>query len=144
LDTPLSHVAVAGKKALVVDDDIRNIFAITSLLERYRMQVVFAEDGGSGIKLLRENPDIEVVLMDMMMPDLDGYEAIRLIRSEPAWKTLPIIAVTARALKEDRQQCLNAGASDYLSKPIAVGRLLELIELWTQGSLRSQGQAENV
>jgi two-component system chemotaxis sensor kinase CheA len=126
-----ARVAVAGKKALVVDDDIRNIFAITSLLERHRMKVIFAEGGRSGIQLLRENPDIEVVLMDIMMPDLDGYEAIRLIRSEPAWKTLPIIAVTARALKEDREQCLDAGASDYLSKPIEEDRLLKLIERWT-------------
>jgi CheY-like chemotaxis protein len=126
-----SRVSVAGKKALVIDDDIRNIFAVTSLLERYRMQVIFAEDGRSGIKSLRENPDIEVVLMDIMMPELDGYEAIRQIRSEPAWKSLPIIAVTARALKEDREQCLNAGASDYLAKPIEEDRLLKLIELWT-------------
>src|SRR5207245_6259761 len=93
--------------------------------------VIFAEDGRSGIKSLRENPDIEVVLMDVMMPELDGYEAIRQIRSEPAWKTLPIIAVTARALNEDREQCFNAGASDYLAKPIEEERLITLIELWT-------------
>jgi CheY-like chemotaxis protein len=123
---------VGGKKALVVDDDIRNIFAITTLLERHRMQVVYAESGAAGIAALRESPDIDVVLMDIMMPEMDGYETIRIIRSENRWEDLPIIAVTARALKEDRDQCLRSGASDHLAKPIDENKLVQLIALWTR------------
>jgi hypothetical protein len=123
---------VGGKKALVVDDDIRNIFAITTLLERHRMQVIYAESGASGIAALRENPGIDVVLMDIMMPEMDGYQTIGRIRSERQWEDLPIIAVTARALKEDRDQCLKAGASDHLAKPIDENKLVQLIALWTR------------
>ncbi|MBF6568894.1 MAG: HAMP domain-containing protein [Candidatus Binataceae bacterium] len=129
--------AVANKRALVVDDDIRNIFAITSLLERHRMNVIYAEDGRNGIKALRDNPNVDVVLMDIMMPEIDGYETIRMIREEEQWKDLPIIAVTARALKEDRDRCLSAGASDYLAKPIDEQKLIELIATWTHSRSRA-------
>jgi two-component system chemotaxis sensor kinase CheA len=123
---------VEGKKALVIDDDIRNIFAVTTLLERSRMRVVYAESGRAGIAMLRENPDVCVVLMDIMMPEMDGYETIRVIRAEPRWKDLPVIAVTARSLKEDRDQCLRSGASDHLAKPIDENKLIQLIALWTR------------
>ena len=123
---------VGGKKALVIDDDIRNIFAITTLLERHHMQVVYAESGAAGIAALRDGPEIDVVLMDIMMPEMDGYETIGIIRSEQRWKDLPIIAVTARALREDRDQCLKAGASDHLAKPIDENKLVQLIALWTR------------
>ncbi len=123
---------VGGKKALVIDDDIRNIFAITTLLERHRMRVVYAESGAAGIAALRESPDIDVVLMDIMMPEMDGYETIGIIRSERRWEDLPIIAVTARALKEDRDHCLSSGASDHLAKPIDENKLIQLIALWTR------------
>ncbi len=123
---------VDGKKALVVDDDIRNIFAVTTLLERYRMRVVYAESGRAAIDILRDHPDVDVVLMDIMMPEMDGYETIRIIRAEPRWKELPVIAVTARALKEDRDQSLRAGASDHMAKPIDENKLIQLIALWTR------------
>jgi HAMP domain-containing protein/signal transduction histidine kinase/CheY-like chemotaxis protein len=123
---------VEGKKALVVDDDIRNIFAVTTLLERYRMRVVYAESGRAAIDRLRENPDVDVILMDIMMPEMDGYETIRMIRTEARWKELPVIAVTARTLKEDRDQSLRSGASDHLAKPIDENKLIQLIALWTR------------
>jgi HAMP domain-containing protein/signal transduction histidine kinase/CheY-like chemotaxis protein len=128
---------VEGKKALVVDDDIRNIFAVTTLLERHRMRVVYAESGQGAIEMLRQNSDVDVVLMDIMMPEMDGYETIRVMRKEPQWQQLPIIAVTARALKEDREQSLRSGASDHLAKPIDENKLIQLIALWTRPQLRA-------
>jgi len=128
---------VEGKKALVVDDDIRNIFAVTTLLERHRMKVVYAESGRGAIEMLRQNPDVDVILMDIMMPEMDGYETIRIMRKEPQWQQLPIIAVTARALKEDREQSLRSGASDHLAKPIDENKLVQLIALWTRPHLRA-------
>jgi CheY-like chemotaxis protein/signal transduction histidine kinase/HAMP domain-containing protein len=108
---------LAGRKVLVVDDDIRNIFAITAALERYNVTVQYAENGRDGLELLKKTPDVDVVLMDIMMPELDGYEVMRLIRKEEAWKQLPIIALTAKAMRSDRDKCIQAGASDYISKP---------------------------
>jgi CheY-like chemotaxis protein len=131
----LADVSLAGRKVLVVDDDARNIFALTSVLESHELQVLYAEDGRAGIKLLHENPDIDVVLMDVMMPEMDGYETMQAIRSEPRYRDLPIIAVTAKALKEDRDKCLRAGASDYLPKPVDTDRLITLMKHW----LRSRG-----
>jgi CheY-like chemotaxis protein len=128
---------VEGKKALVVDDDIRNIFAVTTLLERHRMKVVYAESGQGAIEMLRQNPDVDVVLMDIMMPEMDGYDTIRVMRRDPQWQQLPIIAVTARALKEDREQSLRSGASDHLAKPIDENKLIQLIALWTRPHLRA-------
>ncbi|HEX9963316.1 MAG TPA: response regulator [Pyrinomonadaceae bacterium] len=119
-----------GKKVLIVDDDIRNIFALTSALERQQMQVVYAENGRDGIETLKKTAGIEGVLMDIMMPEMDGYEAMREIRQIPKFKSIPIIAVTAKAMKGDRQKCLEAGASDYITKPVDTERLLSLLRIW--------------
>jgi hypothetical protein len=122
--------SLAGKKVLIIDDDIRNIFALTSILELYRMRVIYAENGQDGIAKLQENPDLDVVLMDIMMPDMDGYETMRIIRKSGEYPSLPIIAVTAKAMKVDRSRCIEAGASDYISKPIDTEQLLSLLRVW--------------
>ena len=121
---------LAGKKALIVDDDMRNIFALTSMLERYQMQVLYAENGREGITLLGNTPDIDVVLMDVMMPEMDGYETTSLIRQKDQFKSLPIIALTAKAMQGDREKCLEAGASDYITKPVDTEQLLSLLRVW--------------
>ncbi|HEX8709009.1 MAG TPA: HAMP domain-containing protein [Pyrinomonadaceae bacterium] len=121
---------LAGRKVLIVDDDVRNIFALTSALESHNMEVVHAENGQEGIDLLRETPGIEAVLMDIMMPGMDGYEAIRTIRGIARFKDLPIIALTAKAMKADRDRCIEAGASDYISKPLDIDQLLSLLRVW--------------
>ena len=122
--------SVAGKKVLIVDDDVRNIFALTSILESHGLTVLYAENGKAGIAELGNNPDVDLVLMDVMMPEMDGYETMRAIREHPAFKALPIIAITAKALKDDREKCISAGASDYLPKPVDTEKLIELIRLW--------------
>ncbi len=121
---------LAGKKVLVVDDDLRNIFALTSLLERYEMEVVFAENGQDGITLLRSTPGVEVVLMDIMMPHMDGYDTMKAIRELAEFQALPIIALTAKAMKGDREKCIEAGASDYIPKPVDSAQLLSLLRVW--------------
>jgi signal transduction histidine kinase/DNA-binding response OmpR family regulator/HAMP domain-containing protein len=123
-------LALTGKKVLIVDDDMRNIFALTSALERYGMDVAFAETGQGGIDLLAARPDIDVVLMDIMLPEMDGYETIRRIRAMAGYETRPLIALTAKAMSGDREKCLAAGASDYISKPVDVGQLLSLLRVW--------------
>ncbi|MEA5450691.1 response regulator [Leptolyngbya sp. CCNP1308] len=125
-----SDPALAGKKVLIIDDDVRNIFALTSLLEQYDMAVVFAENGREGIETLRANPDVGIVLMDVMMPELDGYETTRLIRKQEQLRSLPIIALTAKAMQGDREKCIEAGASDYITKPVDTEQLLTLLRLW--------------
>jgi len=125
-----NEVTLAQKKVLVVDDDIRNIFALTSILERHQMEVVYAENGKDGIDFLEKTPGIEAVLMDVMMPGMDGYEAMRTIRKNKKFKSLPIIAVTAKAMKGDRERCIEAGASDYITKPVDVDQLLSLLRIW--------------
>jgi CheY-like chemotaxis protein len=122
---------LAGKKALIVDDDIRNIFALTSVLEQQGMVVYNAENGKDGIEVLTNTPHIDAVLMDIMMPELDGYDTIRIMRKLDAYKDLPIIAITAKAMKGDREKCIEAGASDYLSKPVNTEQLLSLLRVWT-------------
>jgi len=119
-----------GRKVLVVDDDVRNIFALTTGLERSQMKVVYAERGRDGLDLLRKEQDIEAVLMDVMMPEMDGYETMREIRKMPQFATLPIIAVTAKAMKGDREKCIEAGASDYIAKPVDMEQLLSLLRVW--------------
>jgi signal transduction histidine kinase/CheY-like chemotaxis protein/HAMP domain-containing protein len=119
-----------GKKVLVVDDDIRNIFALTSALERQQMQVVYAENGRDGIEMLKKTPGIDGVLMDIMMPEMDGYEAMQEIRQISKFKSIPIIAVTAKAMKGDRQKCIEAGASDYITKPVDTEQLMSLLRIW--------------
>src|SRR5438876_3823300 len=123
---------VSGKKVLIVDDDVRNIFALTSVLESYGLDVLYAENGRDGIAVLDRHPDVDVVLMDVMMPEMDGYETMRAIRRDLAHKALPIIAITAKALEDDREKCIQAGASDYLPKPVEADKLLELIRLWAR------------
>jgi signal transduction histidine kinase/ActR/RegA family two-component response regulator len=118
---------LAGRKVLVVDDDIRNIFAMTASLEQFGMTVLHAESGKESIEVLKSEPGIDVVLMDIMMPDLDGYDTIRIIRGLETLRDVPIIAVTAKAMKEDREKCLQAGANDYISKPVNVEQLSLLL-----------------
>jgi len=118
------------KKILVVDDDMRNVFALTAALENRNMQAVFAENGREGIEVLQKNQDIDLVLMDIMMPEMDGYEAIQSIRKLPEYASLPIIALTAKAMKNDREKCIQAGASDYISKPVNLEQLFSLIKIW--------------
>ncbi|MGF7048329.1 CheY-like chemotaxis protein/HAMP domain-containing protein [Paenibacillus sp. DS2015] len=119
-----------NKKILLVDDDIRNVFALSSVLESYGMEVVFAENGREALDILEERKDFDLVLMDMMMPEMDGYEAMTLIRQNPEYYRLPIIALTAKAMKEDRSKCIEAGASDYVKKPIRTEQLLSLMRVW--------------
>jgi CheY-like chemotaxis protein len=122
--------SLAGRTALIVDDDIRNIFALTSVLEQHDMRVEYAETGRDGILKLQEVPDIDVVLMDVMMPEMDGYEAMRQVRGLPEFKELPIIALTAKAMKGDREKCIEAGASDYITKPVDTDQLVSLLRVW--------------
>ncbi|HLX03981.1 MAG TPA: ATP-binding protein, partial [Candidatus Binatus sp.] len=122
--------SLKGKTVLIVDDDPRNIFAVKTLLEGHGMKTLHAENGRAGIVMLERHPEIDIALIDIMMPEMDGYETMRLIRANPAKRWLPMIAVTAKALKEDRERCMAAGASDYLAKPIDDGQLVELIRIW--------------
>lgn len=118
------------KKILIVDDDMRNIFSITAALEKQQVNVLFAQNGKEGIKAVQENTDIDLVLMDIMLPELDGYDAIRAIRKLPECASLPIIALTAKAMKNDREKCMEAGASDYISKPVKMDQLISSIRVW--------------
>jgi len=119
-----------GKKVLIIDDDIRNIFSIHAALEEYNIDILYAENGRDGISLLEANPDVDLVLMDIMMPEMSGLEAISIIREKEDFKTLPIIAITAKAMKHNREQCIEAGASDYISKPVNLEQLYSLIQVW--------------
>jgi hypothetical protein len=121
---------LAGKKVVIVDDDIRNIFAMTSMLERYKMEVHSAETGKAALELLQNEADTDLVLMDIMLPEMDGYETIRAVRKMYGFEQLPIIALTAKAMKGDREKCIDAGASDYISKPVDTERLLALLRNW--------------
>ncbi|GIP30450.1 histidine kinase [Paenibacillus sp. J23TS9] len=124
------EVLFEGKRILLVDDDIRNVFALSSVLEGYDMDVTFAENGREAIEILNSGKSFDLILMDMMMPEMDGYEAMRLIRQNPEFHKLPIIALTAKAMKEDRSKCIEAGASDYVKKPIQTEQLLSLMRVW--------------
>jgi CheY-like chemotaxis protein len=132
-----SDEALWGKKLLVVDDDMRNIFALTSLLEQHGLRVVSAENGAEAISLLDADLEIDAVLMDIMMPEMDGYETMRRIRQNPKNRLLPILALTAKAMKGDREKCLEAGASDYIAKPVNTEELLALLRIWLFGKQRS-------
>ncbi len=127
---PYKESLLEGKKVMIVDDDMRNVFALTTAFEGFHMDVIFAENGKEGIKVLHENPDTDLVLMDIMMPEMDGFEAMRAIRQIPQFQAMPIIALTAKAMKQDREQCIDAGASDYISKPINLEQLLSLMRVW--------------
>ncbi|HEY1936881.1 MAG TPA: HAMP domain-containing protein [Candidatus Angelobacter sp.] len=125
-----SDEALVGKKVLVVDDDVRNIFALSSVLERRGMTVLTAGTGREAISTLESTPDLAIVLMDIMMPEMDGYETMQVIRQNPAFRRLPIIALTAKAMKGDREKCLEAGASEYLAKPVNTDQLLSALRMW--------------
>jgi CheY-like chemotaxis protein len=122
--------SLQGRKVLIVDDDIRNIFSLTSVLEQYKVEVVYAENGRDGISILRSTPDIDVGLIDIMMPEMDGFQTIREIRRHEHLRDVPLIAVTAKAMKGDRQKCIEAGASDYVAKPVDIDLLLSLLRVW--------------
>ncbi len=121
--------SLAGKKVLVVDDDVRNIFALTAVLERHKMAVLSAENGRAALEELGQNPNVDIVLMDIMMPVMDGYETMRQIRQMKQFESLPMIALTAKAMQGDREKCLEAGASDYVSKPVDTDQLLSLLRV---------------
>ncbi|MBI3882661.1 MAG: response regulator, partial [Sphingobacteriales bacterium] len=119
-----------SKSVLLADDDVRNIFSMTKALEKHNMQVLPAMDGKEALALLKNNPSVDIILMDMMMPEMDGYETIKAIRSNPVTKNIPIIAVTAKAMTGDREKCIAAGASDYISKPVDIDQLVSLLRIW--------------
>ena len=125
-----SPEALRGRKVLVVDDDARNIFALTTVLENQEMEVLSATNGKQAIEIIGSTPDLSVVLMDIMMPEMDGYETMREIRKNAELRTLPILALTAKAMKGDREKCLEAGASDYIAKPVNTDQLLSLLRVW--------------
>ncbi|HUR88525.1 MAG TPA: response regulator [Ramlibacter sp.] len=125
-----STEVLRGRKVLVVDDDARNIFALTSVLENHEVEVVSATNGRQAIEIMENTPDLSMVLMDIMMPEMDGYETMREIRRQQQFRTLPILALTAKAMKGDREKCLDAGASDYIAKPVNTNQLLSLMRVW--------------
>jgi CheY-like chemotaxis protein len=125
-----SDEALVGKKVLVVDDDVRNIFALSSVLERRGIVVLTAGTGREAIATLESTPEVAIVLMDIMMPEMDGYETMQVIRQNTTFRRLPIVALTAKAMKGDREKCLEAGASDYLAKPVNTDQLLSVLRMW--------------
>jgi CheY-like chemotaxis protein len=126
----MSEDVLLDKKVLIVDDDVRNLFALTTALERYGLNVISAESGQEAIDLLDSSNDIDIVLMDIMMPEMDGFETMKRIRKVSRHKDLTIIAVTAKAMKGDRQRCIESGASDYITKPVNVDQLSSLMRVW--------------
>jgi CheY-like chemotaxis protein len=126
-----AYAGLAGSRILIVDDDVRNVYALTSALEDRGIDVVTADNGRTGIEVLQQHPmGIDLVLMDIMMPDMDGYETTRAIRKVDGFRELPIIALTAKAMRGDREKSLAAGASDYITKPVEINQLLSLMRLW--------------
>jgi CheY-like chemotaxis protein len=125
-----SAEVLRARKVLIVDDDARNIFALTSVLENHEVTVLSATNGRQAIEMIEETADLSMVLMDIMMPEMDGYETMREIRRDPRFRTLPILALTAKAMKGDREKCLDAGASDYIAKPVNTDQLLSLMRVW--------------
>lgn len=125
-----SDKQLAGRKVLIVDDDMRNIFALSSVLEEHNMEILSADNGRDAINILKEESGVEIVLMDIMMPEMDGMETMREIRKIPQLKNLPIVAVTAKAMKGDREKCIEAGAWDYLSKPVDTEQLISTLKAW--------------
>jgi CheY-like chemotaxis protein len=132
--------SVAGAKVLIVDDDIRNIFTLTSVLESWNIEVLHAERGAEGIDILEKLPEVDVALIDIMMPEMDGYQTMQEIKRRPAIAHIPLISVTAKAMKGDRQKCIDAGASDYISKPVDLDLLLALLRVWVS---RSRSRRQN-
>src|SRR5581483_11384842 len=126
-DDPASYAGLVGTRLLIVDDDVRNVYALTSALEDRGIEVLTADNGRRGIEVLRSHPDIDLVLTDIMMPDMDGYETTKAIRKIDGFRELPIIALTAKAMRGDREKSLAAGASDYITKPVEINQLLSLM-----------------
>jgi CheY-like chemotaxis protein len=146
---PKGETVLDGQKVLIIDDDMRNIFSLTSALEQYGLTVIFAENGLEGIEKLKETPDVDIALVDIMMPEMDGYETMRQIRKDARYQNLPLIAVTAKAMKGDREKCLEAGATDYVSKPVDIDQLLAVLRVQLsrstyvpEGKTHSNGAAE--
>jgi CheY-like chemotaxis protein len=133
---------LSGRKLVVIDDDIRNIFSLASALEDYGVELRYAESGRAGLELLEREGDAEVVLVDIMMPDMDGYETIRQIRGMPKYADLPVVAVTAKAMKGDRQKCIQAGASDYVAKPVDIDHLVSVLRVALQRTEQSRSAVE--
>jgi CheY-like chemotaxis protein len=133
-----SDKQLAGRKVLIVDDDMRNIFALSSVLEEHNMEILSADNGRDAINILKEEPGVEIVLMDIMMPEMDGMETMREIRKIPQLKSLPIVAVTAKAMKGDREKCIEAGAWDYLSKPVDTEQLISTLKAWLNDKSNAQ------
>jgi CheY-like chemotaxis protein len=125
----VSDPTLEGKSILIVDDDVRNIFALTSLFERYKMRVLYADNALEGLQKLQDNPDVSAAVIDIMMPNIDGFETIRQIRSRPEFARLPVFALTAKAMKGDREACLSAGATDYIAKPADPEHLLSMLRV---------------
>jgi CheY-like chemotaxis protein len=130
---PVRGVRFGGEKVLIVDDDIRNVFALTSVLEQHGLSVLYAENGREGIEVLEQHDDVAVVLMDIMMPEMDGYATTTAIRRMPQFAGLPIIALTAKAMKGDREKAIESGASDYVTKPVDPDHLLSVMHQWMRG-----------
>jgi len=141
--SPITRIVpeLAGAKVLIVDDDIRNIFSLTSVLESHDVEVLHAERGKDGILILEQTPGVDVALIDIMMPDMDGYETMHQIRRRPELSDLPLIAVTAKAMKGDRQKCLDAGASDYIAKPVDIELLLALLRVWVARARKAEASS---
>ncbi len=118
------------KKVLIVDDDVRNIYALATVLEECDMEAICSVNGQEGLDELKQHDDIAIILMDIMMPEMDGYEAMREIRKQPKYRKLPIIALTAKAMKDDKAKCIEAGANDYLTKPVDADKLMSLMQVW--------------
>src|SRR5262249_40583171 len=134
-----------GRTVLLIDDDARNIFALSSVLERRGMRVLTATTGSEAIALAETTPDLAIVLMDIMMPEMDGYQTIRVIRQKPGFRRLPIIAGAGKAMKGEREKCMEAGASDYLAKPVNTEQLLSALRMWLhrqprRGAMASDGK----
>jgi CheY-like chemotaxis protein len=130
--TPAAH-RLDGATVLIIDDDVRNVFALTSALELHGMTVLYSDNGAEGVRLLAEHPEVNIVLMDAMMPDQDGYETTRAIRRNHRFADLPVVFLTAKAMPGDRESALTAGASDYITKPVDLDELLERMAAWVTG-----------
>jgi CheY-like chemotaxis protein len=124
------EASLANKRVLIVDDDVRNIFALTAMLERQQMEVFSVDSGQDALETLERNADVDIALVDVMMPEMDGYELMTRMRQMPVFKDRPIIALTAKAMKGDREKCIEAGASDYIAKPVNNSHLLSMLRSW--------------
>src|SRR5262249_36624331 len=132
---------LGGRRVLIVDDDLRNIFALTTVLERAGMVVTYTENGKDALEVLSQSRDLDIALIDIMMPEMDGYELARRIRKLPGFEDFPLIALTAKAMKTDRDKCMEAGASDYIAKPVDTDHLLSLLRVWVDRSLHRPKRA---